>query len=235
MSYCVHCGVELAQSERDCPLCHTLVQNPHCDWEKPEILPYPETVDVLDAHIDRSYARSLVTVIFAVIGFVTFGLDLLSGGGLTWSPYVVGSMGLIYAFIVVPILFKFPRPYAYLTIDFLSLAAFLLMTAILTDGLSWYIGLFIPLFVLSILVLLGIVLALRRREWPWLYRIAAACLLVGLFLLGLEGITRIYREMPLFFKWSFYATIPTTVLAIMLVIAERNKKIKNEIKKRLFI
>ena len=28
MSYCVHCGVELAPSERDCPLCGTAVLNP---------------------------------------------------------------------------------------------------------------------------------------------------------------------------------------------------------------
>ena len=235
MSYCVHCGVELAPSERDCPLCHTLVQDPHCDWAKPETLPYPETIDVKDAHIDRRYARSLVAAVLAVIGLVTLVLDLLSGGGLSWSPYLIGSMGLIYAFVVVPILFKFSRPYAYITIDFLSLAAFLLMIAVLTDGLSWYIGLFVPLFVLGVLVLLGAVLALRRREWPMLYRVAASCLLVGIFLLGLEAITRIYKEMPIFFRWSFYAAIPTTVLAIMLVIAERNDKIKNEIKKRLFI
>ena len=28
MSYCVHCGVELADSEKRCPLCHTRVVDP---------------------------------------------------------------------------------------------------------------------------------------------------------------------------------------------------------------
>lgn len=234
MSYCVHCGVELAPSERDCPLCHTLVQNPQCDWKKPETLPYPETIDVKDTRIDRRYARSLVAVILITIALVALLLDLFSGGGLSWSPYVIGSMVLIYTVIVVPMLFKFSRPYAYISLDFLALGAFLLMTALLTGGLSWYIGLFIPLFVLSALLLLGCVLALRRKEWPLLYRMATACLLLGLFLLGLEALTRRYWELPFGFVWSFYATVPTTVLAIMLVVAERNKKLKNEIKKRLF-
>lgn len=234
MSYCVHCGVELAPSERDCPLCHTLVQNPQCDWTKPETLPYPETVDVIDTRIDRRYARSLVAVILATIGLVTLLLDLFSGGGLSWSPYVNGSMVLIYTVIVVPILFKFSRPYAYISLDFLALGAFLLMIALRTGGLSWYFGLFVPLFVLSVLFLLGCVLALRRKEWPLLYRIATACLLLGLYLLGLEALTRRYWELSFGFVWSFYATVPTTVLAMMLVVAERNKKLKNEIKKRLF-
>ena len=89
MSYCVHCGVELAVSERDCPLCGTEVVNPRCAWERPEQLPYPETVDVKDAHIDRRYARQLAAMVMAVPALIVLLVDWVDGGGLRWSPYVV--------------------------------------------------------------------------------------------------------------------------------------------------
>ena len=34
MSYCVNCGVELADSERRCPLCHTEVHNPRQPYDR---------------------------------------------------------------------------------------------------------------------------------------------------------------------------------------------------------
>jgi len=41
MSYCVHCGVELAPSEESCPLCKTPVLDPNQPWSEPEERPYP--------------------------------------------------------------------------------------------------------------------------------------------------------------------------------------------------
>ena len=39
MSYCVNCGVELAPSEKRCPLCGVEVVNPAKPWTEPEALP----------------------------------------------------------------------------------------------------------------------------------------------------------------------------------------------------
>ena len=124
MSYCVQCGVELAPSERDCPLCGTAVLNPRCDWEAPDTLPYPDTVDVKEARIDRRYARQLVAILLIANAVITLLLDFLGGGGLTWSPYVIGAVGLLYCWFVVPLLYKFSRPYAFVGIDFAALGLF---------------------------------------------------------------------------------------------------------------
>lgn len=235
MSYCVHCGVELAPSERDCPLCGTVVQNPRCDWKLPETLPYPDTVDVKEARIDRRYARQLVAILLAANALICLLLDYFSGNGLTWSLYVIGGVSLMCCWFVVPFLYTFRRPYAFVWIDFIALGLFLLLVAGMTGGLDWYLRLFIPLLLLTGLTFSLIMLSLRRLEWPWLYRIAFACLLVGLYLPGIETVIRWYSGLDLRFEWSFYAAVPIAVLAAAMLLVERNKPLKKEIRKKLFI
>ncbi len=41
MSYCVHCGVELAESEARCPLCNTKVVDPAAPQQGNGKTPYP--------------------------------------------------------------------------------------------------------------------------------------------------------------------------------------------------
>ena len=235
MSYCVHCGVELAPSERDCPLCGTAVQDPHCDWTPPDTLPYPETVDVKEARIDRRYARRLVAILLVANAAITLLLDFMGGSGLTWSPYVIGAVGLLCCWFVVPLLYTFSRPYIFVWIDFTALGLFLLLIALMTGDLTWYFRLFIPILLLSGITFSLIMLSLRRLEWPWLYRIALACLLVGLFLPGVETLIRWNAGLGMGFEWSFYAAIPIVVLALALLLVERNKPLKAEIKKKLFV
>ncbi len=61
MSYCVHCGVELAPSEEKCPLCKTPVMDPNQAWREPEERPYPERLEVVPPHIDRQYGAQLAS------------------------------------------------------------------------------------------------------------------------------------------------------------------------------
>ncbi|MHC1786910.1 MAG: DUF6320 domain-containing protein [Christensenellales bacterium] len=235
MSYCVHCGVALAASEKDCPLCGTLVQNPVCAWQKPEEMPYPETIEIQKAHIDRRYARQLVAMILAVPAVIVLLIDLVDGGGVGWSLIVSASLCLAYCWIIVPLLFKFSKPYAYILIDVLSLCGFLLLVALLTQGLSWYIGLVLPLLLWLGLVVTAALLAIRRLEMVLLYRAALLSLLLGIFLLGLECLLRRHAGLPLGFQWSFFAAIPSGVIALMLVLLQRNEPLKREIRKHLFI
>ena len=235
MSYCVHCGVELASSERDCPLCGTVVQDPFCDWEKPEQMPYPEAVDIRAARIDRRYARQLVGMLMLIPALVVFLLDLVDGGGLRWSPYVIGGLALIYCWVVVPALFRFSKPFVYVVIDVISLSAYLYMIALIGGNTAWFYGLVLPLLLLSGLVLLGALLAIRRLELAPLRRAALVCLLLAVFLLGIELLISIYARVPIAFRWSFYAAIPAAVIGLLLWLLEKNEPLKAEIQKRLFI
>ena len=235
MSYCVHCGVQLAASEKDCPLCGTVVQDPFCAWQKPEEMPYPETVEVKNTRIDRRYARQLMAMAMLVPVVIVMLIDLVDGRGFGWSLLVSGTLVLIYCWIVVPILFKFSRPYAYILIDILSLSAYLLLVALITGGLAWYLGLVLPMLIWLSLVVMAAVLAVRRLEMVPLYRAALVTALAGVFLLGMEILINLHAGIGFRLNWSFFPAIPLGVIALMLAMLERNKPLKEEIKKHLFI
>ncbi len=235
MSYCVHCGVQLAPSEKDCPLCGTVVQDPYCAWEKPEEMPYPETLDVRNARIDRRYARQLMAMAMLVPMAIVTLIDLVDGRGFGWSLVVSGTLVLIYCWVVVPLLFKFSRPYAYIFIDILSLSVYLLLVALITGGMGWYLSLVLPMLLWLSLAGMASVLAVRRLEMAPLYRAAFVTLLAGVFLLGLEMVINLHAGMGPRLNWSYFAAIPLGVIALMLALLERNKPWKEEIKKHLFI
>ena len=114
----------------------------------------------------------------------------------------------------MPLLYKFSRPYAFVGIDFAALGLFLFLIALMSGGMGWYLRLIIPLLLLSGITFILIMLSLRRLEWPWLYRIALACLAFGLFLPGVETLIRWNAGFDMGFEWSFYAAIPIAVAAI---------------------
>jgi hypothetical protein len=235
VSYCVHCGVQLAASEKDCPLCGTVVQDPFCAWQKPEQMPYSETVEVKNTHIDRRYARQLMAMAMLIPIVIVMLIDLVDGRGFGWSLLVSGTLVLIYCWIVVPILFKFSRPYAYILIDIISLSAYLLLIALITGGMGWYLGLVLPMLIWLSLVVMASVLAIRRLEMAPLYRAALVTLMTAAFLLGLELLINLHAEIGIRLNWSFFAAIPLGVIALMLALLENNTPLKEEIKKHLFI
>ena len=53
MSYCVNCGVELADSERRCPLCHTEVHNPRQPYDRKIPKPFPNRLDLFEPEDNR--------------------------------------------------------------------------------------------------------------------------------------------------------------------------------------
>lgn len=237
MSYCVECGVELAPDLTSCPLCETPVVNPRHPLKQPEPAEstYSDRVEEAISRMDRGYARQLSLIAALIPILIVLLIDILDGGG-AWSPYVVGAIMMVWAFVAVPLLFTFHRPYWYIVVDFLALAAFLALVAGLTGGLiSWYFTLVLSLVLLIgcfTLLLLGVI---RRREMRKLNRGALFCLLLALFLLLLEVLVDLSAQGAVHLGWSVYASIPLVVIAIMMVLLEHNKTLKEEIRKRLFL
>ena len=84
MSYCVNCGVELADSEKYCPLCHTEVINPRSPYKEPSEFPYPRQIERIASHIDRRFFASISTFILLLPAFITILCDLLTDASLNW-------------------------------------------------------------------------------------------------------------------------------------------------------
>ncbi|MGI6234172.1 MAG: DUF6320 domain-containing protein [Christensenellales bacterium] len=234
MSYCVECGVQLAQELEKCPLCQTPVINPNAPKQKQAEPAYPDQIEAAIDQIDRGYARQLSVIIMMVPILIVLLLDIIDGGSM-WSPYVIGALVMLWCFLVVPIVFRLRRPYIYVTLDVLALCGYLALIAWMSGNFSWYSIIALPLLVLMGVTILLVLLIIRRIEMVKLHRGALLLLLFGAFLVALEVILdrSIWGAVRL--SWSVYAATPMMVIALMAYLLEHNKVLKEEIRKRLFL
>lgn len=234
MSYCVECGVQLAQELEKCPLCQTPVINPNAPKQAQAEPAYPDQIEAAIGQIDRGYVRQLSVIIMMVPILIVLLLDIIDGGSM-WSPYVIGALVMLWCFLVVPIVFRLRRPYIYVTLDVLALCGYLALIAWMSGNFSWYSTIALPLLVLMGITILLALLIIRRIEMVKLHRSALLLLLFGAFLVVLEVILdrSIWGEVRL--AWSVYAATPMVVIALMAYLLEHNKVLKEEIRKRLFL
>mgnify|MGYP000112014457 CR=1 FL=1 len=233
MSYCVNCGVELADSEKRCPLCHVEVQNPKAPWEEPPERPYSHHVNTIMKRIDRGYLATLVGLLLFIPCVVTVLLDILSGNGLTWSAYVIGAVGLVYVSVLMPFYFKKYHTLAFLSADFGAVALYLFLIERMSGG-HWFLGLGLPLTAAAGVCTIGLVFLFARGFSMILMKIGVIMITIGLFLVCVETLTSLYVHGAVRFAWSLYALIPCASLGAATLILERRKSLKESIRRRLF-
>lgn len=234
MAYCVHCGVELAESERVCPLCSAPVLDPLSPVKEPEKMPYPDRMEEIIRHIDLKFAHKLTLVLLMIPILVVLAADLFGSGGVTWSLYVIGALGCMYCWVMVPVFFRGHRPYLYITVDFFSLTAYLLMIADKTGGLNWFFYLALPILCAVCLTMQLMIVCIRRLEWTPYGRAAAVCALLIAFLMAVDAVCDLFVG-RVYLNWSVYAGIPLAALALVFLTLDRRRDMREEIRKRLFI
>ena len=99
--YCIKCGVELADSEKVCPLCGTRVFHPDLPCGQAES-PYPPDVSPRVEDVSRAGVLFVLTVLFLLPAVISVLCDWRLSGGIVWSGYVVGGLVLLYTTVVLP-------------------------------------------------------------------------------------------------------------------------------------
>ena len=77
MSYCVNCGVELAKSEKKCPLCGVEAVNPKEKGEPAGKPPYPKELKETP-HVNSHSLAVLLTLVFLLPMALTLTSDVSS-------------------------------------------------------------------------------------------------------------------------------------------------------------
>ena len=98
--YCIKCGVELADSERSCPLCKTPVYYPNMPKEVET--PYPKFVSV-EEKVNPRGVYFILSFLFLIGGIISAICDISLQGGITWSGYVIGALVILYATVLLPL------------------------------------------------------------------------------------------------------------------------------------
>lgn len=236
MSYCVNCGVELAKSEKRCPLCDVEVINPAAPFDESAARPYPKHVERINERVDRRYAAIFISLLMLIPLFITIFMDLIvNGGGFSWSLYVIGGTALLFTCAILPMLLQNRRPALYVLLDGAALAILLLLIE-RVGGSRWFLPLGLPLAALATaFTLISLCVFSKKARLDPLVRWAVQLTLTGLLTVGVELIVDRFLGQLSFPRWSMYAMFPCLVLSVCLLTLNRKAKVKDEIRRRFFI
>ena len=234
MSYCVNCGVELAPSEKVCPLCDTPVLNPNDRSAKKAERPYPRHLEKIDRKIDRRYGVALGTIILAIPLVVSLLADMIISGRLSWSLYVAGALFCVFVWFLLPFLYGRDRPYLAITTDALAAGLYLAVISYAGAHMAWFLPLAAPL-VIAAAVCAALTAAVLRSKLAGLYKPAAILMITGVLAVASELTIDMYLRGALSLSWSVIAFVVCLLISFMLMLIEKKQKLKEDIKKRLFL
>lgn len=235
MSYCVNCGVELATSEQCCPLCNTEVINPSNPWREPEGRPYPKRVERVLEKINRKYVVMMISLLMLIPLILPTLTDILFNRAITWSAYVIGGDICIFMLVVFPFLYEIPRPYLYILIDTVTLTGYIALISYMTSRFSWFLPLGLPLVLTVGTTVTLFVYILRRYRLSGFYRAAILNIVVALSCISIEITVSHFVGIHPLVLWSWFVVASGMIIATIMIILERRKKLRDEIIKRLFI
>ncbi len=235
MSYCVNCGVKLKDTEEVCPLCETPVINPSAPQKSGAGRSYPPAKK---SEKLRRVRRRAIADIFALMLLIplltTIICDINLGGGITWSIYVVISIGLLYTYLLPPMLLKRQVLTLSLVIDMFSTLAFLFVLNLIL-GQKWFLPFAFPVTLILFALTFVAVFLVNRSPWNILKIIGTILYLMGIFIMLIEWLLNLCFFDGAAISWAWYIFIPCMVLGSIMFIIDTNPYIKAALHKRFFI
>jgi hypothetical protein len=234
MSYCVNCGVELANSEKKCPLCQTKVYNPNEPIKKDIKTPYPPFHPHNTQKVSKSSIINILTILFLLPVALCIICDLSINRTILWSGYVICSFALLYIFIVPPIASKKVNPVVALCFDGAALLAFLFFIEQVTGG-SWFIPFAMPVTVYFSAAVALITFFALYTKMPGLIITSIVFILIGAFCVFVEVLINTAFHARDHLAWSLYPFVTFCILGGAMIYIYFNKPLREKLERKFFI
>ena len=231
--YCVKCGVELAESERVCPLCGLKAYHPELSENKGE-RPYPTSKIPSYETINKQGILFLITMAFLLPIAITILCDTAITGSFTWSGYVVGGLILAYISFVLPYWFKNPNPVIFVPVFFAAVIVYLLYIDIAT-GDEWFLSFAFPAVGALALIITAITAVARYVKKGYWYIAGASFLAMGGYMCLIEFLLYITFGFKSNFPWSVYPLSGCVIIGVALLVLAISKPLRRRVQKRFFI
>lgn len=228
--YCIKCGVELADSEKQCPLCLTRVYHP--DLTQPEEKPFYPAGKIPTLPKNSKLPLMIVTYFAVVAGLVCLLCDLQISKEMVWSGYVIGSLVLLYVMAALPAWFHKPNPVIFVPVSFGALGLFLLYISIFTRG-GWFLSFAFPILAGCGLIVTAVVTLNRYVPRGILYTLGGASIALGSLCLLAEFLSTVTFGAK-FFGWSFYPLLALGLLGGLLLYLAGNRSAREKVERRIF-
>ena len=230
--YCVKCGVQLASTEKSCPLCGTRVCHP--DLKLPDVPPlYPENTEKKKP-INRWYIMLIVSILYLLPMSICLVCDLSISGRMEWSGYVIGGMLIFYAAILLPSWFEHPNPVIFVPCTFGVIAMYLLYIDFTLQG-NWFFTFGLPVTATLGLLITALVTLTRYIRKGRLYIYGGFTIAMGGFCVLLESLLHITFGLPGFGTWSLYPLVTLTLLGLAMIATAISRPLRDALEKRFFL
>jgi hypothetical protein len=220
MPYCVNCGVELSCRAKQCPLCNVEVVLPVQVLEASAENALPQQRDILEDAFDKNLWIQVISVLMAIPTLLSLVINAVSGDGLTWSLYVVASLGAVWVWCVSPFLYRRNIVALWIAIDTVALLGLLYLTDFLSPSSGWFVPLALPITVSVSALVLAIVELTRRKVLRELHIVAAMLLAVGALCIIIESTVDLYLT-HLELQWSLLVVVSCIPLALIATMLQR--------------
>lgn len=228
--YCVKCGVKLADTEKKCPLCHTVVYHPDFENKADRTL-YPS--NRLPKNTSGSKAlNGAVIILFLIPLFVCFAADLHLDGHLEWFGYVAGALMLTYIAFALPMWFRKPNPVIFVPCSFAAAGVYLLYINLATGG-AWFLSFAFPVLGGLCLITCTVVTLLYYLRRGRLYIIGGAFMGLGAFMLLIEYLMDVTFHLR-FVGWSVYPLCVLILFGGLLIYFAINRAAREIMERKLF-
>ena len=231
--YCVKCGVELADSEKKCPLCGTPVFHPDIPRNLSDP-PFPPDRRIRPEDVNRSGILFVLTVAALLPALLCLLCDWRINGTIVWSGFAVGGLLLLYILAVLPLWFKRPNPVIFVPIDFAAIGVFLLYVNYATGG-HWFLTFALPVTGAAGLLVCAMVTLLRYLPGAALYICGGALILSGGMAVLVELLLNLTFGLHETFLWSFYPLAAGVVLGAMLLVIAICKPLRRSLHRKFFL
>lgn len=228
--YCIRCGVKLADAEKICPLCNTVVYHPDLKQGDTHPLYPPNRFPPIKKR--SKTLNGAILFLFFLPAFLSLVIDWQAGGGLTWFGFVAGGLTVAYVALALPLWFSKPNPVIFVPCTYLTVAAYVLYIALITDG-HWYLSFALPVIGGCALIGSAVVTLLHYLRKGRLYIWGGAFLAFGVFVPLIEFLMTTTFSFA-FTGWSFYPLVVFVFLGGLLLYLAINRSAREMMERKFF-
>ena len=228
--YCVKCGVKLAETEKKCPLCNTVVCHP--DFEQTAAQPLYPGNHMPKNHSGSKALNGALIILFLIPMVVCFVADLSLDGKMEWFGYVAGALLLVYIDFALPLWFQKPNPVIFVPCSFAAAALYLLYIDLATGG-TWFLSFALPVVGGICLITCTVVTLFYYLRRGVLYILGGAFMALGAFMLLIEYLMKLTFAIRMI-GWSLYPLAVLFLIGGLLIYFAINSEAREIMERKLF-